>query len=71
VHPGVRLHGAGRERARLPCFWFGPDGAVLPAFGEFTGLADVQADARDRIWVTTGEEVIGLTAADPIRSVGS
>jgi DNA ligase-associated metallophosphoesterase len=70
LHPGARLYGAGRERARLPCFWFGAECAVLPAFGEFTGLADVQADARDRIWVTTGEEVIALSAMSPIRNAG-
>jgi DNA ligase-associated metallophosphoesterase len=68
VHPGARLHGAGRERARLPCFWFGADCAVLPAFGEFTGLADVEAREGDRVWVTTGHEVIALGAVDPART---
>ena len=58
VHPGARLYGAGRERVRVPCFWFGRDYAVLPAFGEFTGLADIEVSSGDRVWVTTGEEVI-------------
>jgi DNA ligase-associated metallophosphoesterase len=69
IHPAARLYGAGRERARLPCFWFGAECAVLPAFGEFTGLADVQVSSGDRIWVTTGEEVIALAAVDPLRNV--
>ena len=60
VHPGARLYGAGRERARLSCFWFGRECAVLPAFGEFTGLADIEAEPGDRVWVTTGEEVIAV-----------
>ena len=68
VHPAARLHGAGREHARLPCFWFGADCAVLPAFGEFTGLADAQVRSGDRIWVTTGTEVIALAARDSLRS---
>jgi DNA ligase-associated metallophosphoesterase len=68
VHPAARLHGGGREHARLPCFWFGADCAVLPAFGEFTGLADVQVSSGDRIWVTTGSEVIALAAHDRLRS---
>jgi DNA ligase-associated metallophosphoesterase len=63
VHPGARLYGAGRERARLSCYWFGRECGVLPAFGEFTGLADVEAEAGDRVWVTTGEEVIEVRAS--------
>jgi DNA ligase-associated metallophosphoesterase len=68
VHPGARLHGAGRERARLPCFWFGSECAVLPAFGEFTGLADVEPSAGDRLWVTSGDEVIAISPAHPARN---
>jgi metallophosphoesterase superfamily enzyme len=66
VHPGARLYGAGRERVRVPCYWFGRQYAVLPAFGEFTGLADINAGAGDRVWVTTGEEVIPVTLAEPL-----
>ena len=29
--------GPARARQRLPCFWFGARGAILPAFGAFTG----------------------------------
>ena len=39
VHPGARLSGPADSSMRLPCFWFGREIAVLPAFGEFTGLA--------------------------------
>ncbi len=62
IHPGARLHGSGRERVRVPCFWFGAQCAVLPAFGEFTGLADIEPRIEDRVWVTTGDEVIALHA---------
>ena len=31
-----------RERVRLPCFFFTRDYAILPAFGPFTGMADVE-----------------------------
>jgi len=60
VHPGVRLSGAAREHARLPCFWFGSEVGVLPAFGEFTGLADVSPVPGDRVWVVADGEVIGV-----------
>ena len=38
VHPGVYITGKARQGVRLPCFYFGEDHAVLPAFGQFTGL---------------------------------
>jgi DNA ligase-associated metallophosphoesterase len=62
IHPGVWLHGAGRQFERLPCFWFGARTAVLPAFGEFTGLASVDVVEGDRVWVVAGDEVIDVSA---------
>jgi DNA ligase-associated metallophosphoesterase len=60
MHPGARLSGRGRESLRLPCFWFTHTHAVLPAFGDFTGLADVAPTAGDRVFVDTGSAVIAL-----------
>jgi DNA ligase-associated metallophosphoesterase len=51
LHPAYVLRGRAGERLRLPCFLFGPDGAILPAFGEFTGQADVAPDPGDRVFV--------------------
>lgn len=53
LHPGVALTGKGRQRLRLPCYWFRDNVGVLPAFGHFTGLSDVRAGENDRIFVTT------------------
>lgn len=58
VHPAVRLAGSARERTRLPCFWFGARTGVLPAFGEFTGLADVRPDQEDKVFVVAGDSVV-------------
>jgi DNA ligase-associated metallophosphoesterase len=58
VHPGVRLTGAAHQSRRLPYFWFSNETAVLPAFGEFTGLALVDPAPGDRVWVVAGDEVI-------------
>jgi metallophosphoesterase superfamily enzyme len=62
IHPGVWLHGAGRQFERFPCFWFSAQTAVLPAFGEFTGLAGVDVREGDRVWVVAGNEVIDVSA---------
>lgn len=58
LHPGVVLSGAGRQRLTLPCFWFGKDVGVLPAFGEFTGLAEVSAESGDHVFIVADGEVV-------------
>lgn len=58
LHPGVRLAGAGRQRERLPCFWLGAGVGVLPAFGDFTGLAEVRPAPGDRVFVVAEGEVV-------------
>jgi DNA ligase-associated metallophosphoesterase len=60
IHPAVRLSGRGRQHLRLPCFLFGTSGAVLPAFGDFTGLADIEHVAGDQIFAVTESGVIRI-----------
>jgi DNA ligase-associated metallophosphoesterase len=61
LHPCVTVRGRGRgNRERLACFWFGRDIAVLPAFGEFTGCAEIAPSGGDRVWVVAGSEVIAI-----------
>jgi DNA ligase-associated metallophosphoesterase len=60
LHPSVDLTGPGRQHARLPCFWLGAAGAVLPAFGDFTGLSAVTPAVGDRVFVVAGSEVVQL-----------
>lgn len=58
LHPGADLVGAARQHVRLPCFWFGSRTAVLPAFGDFTGLWPVSPAPGDRVFVIAGDEVV-------------
>jgi DNA ligase-associated metallophosphoesterase len=60
VHPAVRLHGRGRQHARLPCFFFSKDYAILPAFGDFTGVADIEPTEGDRIYAIADKQVISI-----------
>lgn len=64
VHPGARLRGPARQSLRLPCFWFGAQTAVLPAFGEFTGLADIDVREGDRVWVVADDAVLESARPD-------
>ncbi|MEQ8705576.1 MAG: ligase-associated DNA damage response endonuclease PdeM [Phaeodactylibacter sp.] len=58
IHPGVVLGGMGRQRMRLPCFWFGKVQALMPAFGAFTGTAVVKPKAGDEVFVLAEEHVV-------------
>jgi DNA ligase-associated metallophosphoesterase len=60
IHPGVTLRGAGKQASKLPCFWFGRETAVFPAFGEFTGLAVVNPVEGDRVWVVADGTVMSV-----------
>jgi hypothetical protein len=53
----VALSGNGRALT-LPCFYFGRDYALLPAFGEFTGTAVVRPRTGERVFVLAEGEII-------------
>jgi DNA ligase-associated metallophosphoesterase len=57
IHPAVRLSSGG-ESLRLPCFWFGSRYGVLPAFGAFTGNAEVLPRLGDQVFVIAEQEVL-------------
>lgn len=61
LHPGVLLHGSGKQHLRLPCFHFAPQQGILPAFGAFTGLAIMPVTKDDQIFGIAEEEVIKLS----------
>jgi metallophosphoesterase superfamily enzyme len=61
VHPAVRIASAG-ESARLPCFVIGRERAILPAFGRFTGMADLDHAHDDRIVAIAGDALFELPA---------
>jgi DNA ligase-associated metallophosphoesterase len=58
IHPAVRLSACGEKSLRLPCFWFGARYGVLPAFGAFTGNAEVLPRRGDQVFVIADEEVL-------------
>ncbi|MGB3619143.1 MAG: phosphoesterase, partial [Catalinimonas sp.] len=57
LHPAVRLNGGGAS-LRLPCYWFGAQQGLLPAFGAFTGTATVRPRAGDGVFVIAEEQVM-------------
>ncbi len=58
LHPGVMVSGAGRQRLRLPCFWFSGSWMVLPAFSAFTGLFLVKPAGGERVVAMVEGELV-------------
>lgn len=61
IHPGARMLGKGRQALLLPCFHFGAQQGVLPAFGSFTGLYPVRVMKGDHVFVIVEGEVIEVS----------
>ena len=60
VHPCVRLRDRTGAGMKLPSFYFGEHEAILPAFGEFTGCAEVKVRPGDRVFVLAEETVMAV-----------
>lgn len=56
LHPAVAV-GRGVDRLRLPCFHFGVQVGVLPAFGAFTGMHTIARAPGDRVVAIAHDEL--------------
>lgn len=60
IHPGFRIRGRAREGLTLPCFHFAKDHAILPAFGQFTGIKKIRPKDGDKIFGIADDNVVEL-----------
>jgi len=58
IHPAVQLNGQGRQRMKLPCFYFGDDYGILPAFGGFTGTHVIEPKENDRVFMVVDSKIM-------------
>ena len=54
------MNGIANQSIMLPCFYFGKEYAVLPAFSRFTGLSKIKPVAVDNVFAIVLDEVIKL-----------
>jgi len=60
IHPGVRIDGLGKQSLCFPCFYFGRDYAVLPAFSRFTGVALIDPLEDENIFAIVNDRLVQL-----------
>lgn len=58
IHPSVLLKGVGLQSLKLPCYHFGLNHLVVPAFGTFTGTAKVTPVPEDAIYAIAQDKVV-------------
>lgn len=58
IHPGVTVVGRAKQRLKFPCFYFGKDYAVMPAFSVFTGLYNIKPKKDEQVFAVTKESVV-------------
>lgn len=61
IHPAVKLKGKGRQNLYMSCFLFGQSGALLPAFGAFTGTHRIKPAQNDSVFAVVDEEVVNIS----------
>jgi DNA ligase-associated metallophosphoesterase len=66
IHPGVRLVGRARQSVMLPCFFQTKNQLLLPAFGNFTGLARVRPKEADKVWAIADQKIIPVVSGTSI-----
>lgn len=59
LHPSVQIRN-GRQKLTNPCFVFGQETAILPAFGSFTGSCRITPDQTDRIFLVIPNQVMEI-----------
>jgi hypothetical protein len=46
---------------KFPCFYFGDNHGVLPAFGEFTGTAVIQPPENERAYIVVDDHIMAAS----------
>lgn len=60
IHPSITVRGLGKQALSFPCFYFGKQYAVLPAFGKFTGTYGIEPKAGETVFALVKQTIIQL-----------
>ncbi len=50
IHPAVIVGGLGKQVLKFPCYYFGSQFSILPAFGRFTGTVVIDPNKADTVF---------------------
>lgn len=58
MHPGITIKGLSKQSLRFPCFYFGKNHCILPAFSKFSGLATIKPKKADHVFAIVNDQLI-------------
>ncbi|MBD0332934.1 MAG: ligase-associated DNA damage response endonuclease PdeM [Chitinophagaceae bacterium] len=58
LHPGIVMHGLGKQSLRFPCFYFSNEHCILPAFSKFTGLTKIEPNRKDSVYAIVENKLL-------------
>lgn len=61
IHPGIYLHGPGKQGIRLPCFYFAKHHCILPAFSRFTGMALIEPQRNEKVFAIVENKLVQMS----------
>lgn len=60
IHPAVKLRGKAKQSVRIPCYYFGKQNGIIPAFGNFTGTARINIGKSDDVFGVAENKVVKI-----------
>ena len=60
IHPSITVRWLGKQALKFPCFYFGKQYAVLPAFSKFTGTYSIEPKAGESVFALVKQSIIPL-----------
>ena len=60
IHPSITVRGLGKQALKFPCFYFGKQYGVLPAFSKFTGTYGIEPKSGETVFALVNQTIIPL-----------
>jgi uncharacterized protein len=58
IHPGITIHGGGKQTLKFPCFYFTDSYCILPAFSRFTGMVGMRMKDDDVVYAIVNNSLL-------------
>jgi uncharacterized protein len=58
IHPGITIHGIGKQTLKFPCFYFTDSYCILPAFSRFTGMVGMRMKDDDIVYAIVNNSLL-------------
>ena len=60
IHPGVTIHGLGKQSLRFPCFYFMESYCIIPAFSKFTGTVSIRPKENETAFAIVENSLVRI-----------